>query len=518
VRPEPAVDEPRWRGYTGFAHTGEFPALPVTVELPAIRTDTEARRGRRLGRGPGNPLYRTAWALIANTGGTAVLGFVYWVVVAHLYSRQTLGRASALISALILLSSFTQLNLNNALPRFLPGAGRSSGRLIAYSYGVSSLAALPVAAGFVLLMPRLSAQWRFLTDSRLLALLFVLAALVWGIFALEDAALTGLRRAEVVPVENLAYGIIKLVAVICVARVLPASGIFVSWAVPLFLVIPIVNVLIFRRYVPAEVAVDGGFRVGQVVRFTSVDYLAALSTQAYGSVLPLMVLSILGPAANGSFYIAWTISVGLGLVAGNFGMSLMVEAAAAPHRLHELTRGISARCALVTILGAAVVSAAARPILHIYGAAYAGHAVSLLVLLALGTIPRAAVIITWSLDRIAGRVGRAAITQAALAIIVLAGSEYLIKGFGIDGIGYAWAAGNFVIALVRLPTLVKALRPSPTLRRAAPAAGGSSLAVLVALSSTGGSSRNGQRGRHRAGGIRGPDLPASRRDQVIGQD
>jgi O-antigen/teichoic acid export membrane protein len=239
-----------------------------------------------------------------------------------------------------------------------------------------------------------------------------------------------------------------------------------------------------------------------------------------------MVLSILGPAANGSFYIAWTISVGLGLVAGNFGMSLMVEAAAAPHRLHELTRGISARCALVTILGAAVVSAAARPILHIYGAAYAEHAVSLLVLLALGTIPRAAVIITWSLDRIAGRVGRAAITQAALAIIVLAGSEYLIKGFGIDGIGYAWAAGNFVIAVVRLPTLVNALRksptlrrgPSPTLRRAAPAAGGSSLAVLVALSSTGGSSRNGQRGRHRAGGFSRADLPASRRDQVIGQD
>jgi O-antigen/teichoic acid export membrane protein len=502
VRPQPAVDKSARRGYTAFAHTGEFPALPITLELPAIRAESDARRDRRLGVRSGNPLYRTAWALIVNTGGTTILGFVYWVVVAHLYDRQTLGRASALISALILLSSFTQLNLSNALPRFLPSAGRSSSRLIAYSYGVSSLAALPVAVGFVLLMPRLSAQWQFLTDSRLLELLFVLAALVWGVFALEDAALTGLRRAEVVPVENLVYGVIKLVAVICVAGVLPASGIFVSWTIPLFAIIPIVNVLIFSRYVPTGQVASDSFRVGQVVRFTSVDYLATLSTQAYGSVLPLMVLSVLGPAANGSFYIAWTISVGLGLVAGNFGMSLMVEAAAAPHRLVELTRGISARCALVTILGSVAVSAAARPILHIYGNTYANNAVSLLILLALGVIPRAAVIITWSLDRIAGRVGRAAVTQAALAVIVLAGSRYLIRGFGIDGIGYAWAAGNFVIAVVRLPTLVNALRPSPARRRATPAAGDPTLAVLIALTSVGGTRGRDRRGRHRAGGSR----------------
>jgi len=496
VRTDPAVEIVERRGYNGFAHTGEFPALPVTLELPAIRDDSQLQREPRLGMGSPNPLYRTAWALIANTGGTTALGFVYWVVVAHLYDRQTLGRGSALIAALILLSSLTQLNLSSALPRFLPTAGQSSGRLIAYSYIVSSLAALPVAVGFVLLMPRLSSQWRFLSGSRLLEFLFVLAALVWGIFALEDAALTGLRRAEVVPIENFVYGVIKLVAVICVAGLLPTAGIFASWAVPLLVIIPIVNVLIFRRYLKPGQDAGDGFHFGQVARFTSVDFLATLSTQAYGSVLPLMVLSLLGPAANGSFYIAWTISAGLGLVSANFGMSLMVEAAAAPHRLTELTRGIAARCALVTILGAVVLAAAARPILHIYGASYAAHAALLLVMLALGSIPRAAVIITWSLDRVAGQVGRAAITQAALAVLVLGGSRYLLNYFGIDGVGYAWAAANFMIAAVRLPTLLKALRGSPALQRSGSAASGLPLAQVVNPSV--GSGLRRQSGRHRA--------------------
>jgi O-antigen/teichoic acid export membrane protein len=493
VRIERAVEIFELRGYAGFASSGELPAPPVTLELPAVDFGIEPRTGRRLGSGSGNPLYRTAWALIANTGGTTVLGFGYWVAVAHLYDRQTLGRSSALVSALILLSTLTQLNLSSALPRFLPNAGRSAGRLIAYSYGVSSLVALPVAAGFVFLMPRLFAQWQFLSRSRLLEVLFVLAALVWGIFALEDAALTGLRRAEVVPVENLVYGVMKLVMVIGVAALMPATGIFASWAVPLLIIIPIINLLIFRRYVKSGGEASPGFRMRQVARFASVDYLAALSTQAYAALLPLMVLSVLGPAANGSFYIAWTISFGLSLVATNFGISLMVEAAAAPHRLAELTRGIIARCALVTILGAVVLIAAARPILHIYGAAYAAHAVGLLGILALGAIPRAAVIITWSLDRVAGRVGRAAFTQTVLAILVLAGSRYLLKHFGIDGIGYAWTAGNLVIAIVRLPTLVKAVRHNP----AAAVANRSPVAPASVLRSAG-SHRKTKSGQHRA--------------------
>ncbi|MGO9189503.1 MAG: hypothetical protein ACLP8X_13720, partial [Streptosporangiaceae bacterium] len=130
---------------------------------------TSARLVRNLGEraldGLRSPIYRSGYALLANAAGTTLVGAVFWAVAAHLYSGETLGRSSALIAALILASSLAQLNLHSALPRFLPRAGRSAGRLITYSYGMSSLAALAVGLGFVTILPRLSSNWRFLGDS-----------------------------------------------------------------------------------------------------------------------------------------------------------------------------------------------------------------------------------------------------------------------------------------------------------------------------------------------------------------
>ena len=87
-----------------------------------------------------DPHYRTGYALVANTVGTTAVGFFYWVVAAHLYDRQALGRCSALVSALIVVSALAQLDLPTIMPRFLPQAGRSAGRA-AHSWSLPYLVA-----------------------------------------------------------------------------------------------------------------------------------------------------------------------------------------------------------------------------------------------------------------------------------------------------------------------------------------------------------------------------------------
>jgi O-antigen/teichoic acid export membrane protein len=309
-------------------------------------------------------------------------------------------------------------------------------------------------------MPRLSSEWRFVGDSVPLAVAFVAAAVVWGVFALQDAALLSLRRPVLVPLENTVYGVCKLLMLVGVAWMLPSTGIFISWVVPLVVTIPAVNWLIFHRYLKERdsAVVPSELSAREVVRFASVDYLGSVLSQAYGNMLPLLVLSVLGAAANGSFYIAWTIASGLVLVAANFGTSLLVEGAAAPDRLAELTRGVLARCVLITSVGAAVLILAARPILDIYGSGYAVHAASLLVLLSVGTIPTCLVVVAVSLDRIAGRVGRATLTRLVLTVLVLGGGWLLMRRVGIDGVAFAWGGANLFVALVRSPTIVGAAR------------------------------------------------------------
>jgi O-antigen/teichoic acid export membrane protein len=412
-----------------------------------------------------NPLYHTSYALLVNTVATTAVGMVYWAVAAHFYDQQVVGRSAALVSALLLVSTFAQLNLTTALPRFLPKAGRSAGKFIAYSYGASSCAALIGGLIFVTVLPRLSSQWQFVSDSLPLAIAFVAGAVVWEIFTLQDIVLLSLRRRVLVPIENFVYGISKLLMLVGIVLLLPSTGIFFSWVTPLAVTVPAVNWLIFRRYLKErDPVVPGGLRAREVVRFASVDYIGSVLGQAYGSLLPLLVLSTLGAAANSSFYIAWSIASGLGLVASNFGTSLLVEGSAAPHRLAELTRGVLVRCIIIMSIGAALLGLAARPILDIYGSKYALHASSLLGLLAVGTIPSCIAIVAMSLDRIAGRVGRATLTRLVLTVLVLGGSWLLAKKDGIDGVAFAWAGANLVVALARFPTIVGAIRrrPGPT--------------------------------------------------------
>lgn len=406
-----------------------------------------------------DPLYSTGYALVANTLGTTFLGLIYWVVAAHLYDRQALGRCSALVSALMVVSSVAQLDLANTLPRFLPQIGRSSGRLIAYGYGASSIAAVAIGVVFVTVLPDLSAQWHFLRTSPPLALTFVIAAVVWGIFALEDAALTGLRRAVVVPFENLTYGALKLALLAGIASVLPSTGVFIAWLCPLVIIVPAINWLIFHRYLKlGEAAAAGGLHIREIVRFASIDYVGVLLGQACGYVLPLLVLTVLGAAASGSFFIAWTIAAGLELLTINLAMSLLVAGARVPARLAEATRGTLIRCAFVVIPGAAVLASGAHLILGIFGSAYAADASALLGLLGVATIPVSVIMVAFALDRIASKVGRAAITQLALAVLVLTGSLLLIRKLGIDGVGLAWVGSASLVAVARLPTIVRVIK------------------------------------------------------------
>ena len=118
------------------------------------------------------------------------------------------------------------------------------------------------------------------------------------------------------------------------------------------------------------------------------------------------------------------------------------------------------RCALVTIPGAIVLALGAPFILRIYGSAYAANASTLLGILGTATVPTSVLIIAFALDRVEQRVGRAALSQLALAVLVVAGALLLMRKDGIDGVGLAWLGASVVVAAVRLPTIVRVLRPA----------------------------------------------------------
>src|SRR4029079_10368195 len=88
---------------------------------------------RQLREHVATPVYREGYALVMSAGVAGGLGLVYWVVAARSYSPEDVGVNSAVISTMLLLSSIAQLNLSAGLIRFIPAAGASKRRLLAWA-------------------------------------------------------------------------------------------------------------------------------------------------------------------------------------------------------------------------------------------------------------------------------------------------------------------------------------------------------------------------------------------------
>ena len=452
-----------------------------------------------------DPAYRGSYALVANTVGTSGIGAIFWAVAARLYGPEALGRAAALISALMLVATLSQLNLSSTLMRFLPQMGAMSARrLIIFSYLASSLTAVAGSVIFVTVLPRLNSEWRFIGDSTFLTVLFAVSVVVWEIFTLQDAVLVGLQRAAVVPVENVIYALAKLALLVFAAKLLGSTNILFSWITPLIFLIPVINWLIFRRCLKDRRPHDmvPGLRVRHLARFASVDYAGMICGQIMANSLPLLVISVLGPAAAGSIYIASLITSGVATVGMSFSTGLLVEAAAAPDRLPELTRGALKRGVIIMGPATILLVFGAHFILRIYGGTYIAQTAVLFQLLALSLIPLCIETIAFSLDRIAGKPIRATLSQLAITVLTLGGSWLLFGRLGINAVGVAILVADTAVALVRLPTVLAALRRRPGVI-ARPASAPKQAAVSGSRAPTRSRrlpNRGGYAGRHRTTG------------------
>jgi hypothetical protein len=109
---------------------------------------------------------------------------------------------------------------------------------------------------------------------------------------------------------------------------------------------------------------------------------------------------------------------------------------------------------IVLVLGA-------RLILRVYGGSYIAQTAVLFQLLALTLLPFCIETIAYSLDRIAGKPIRSTLSQFAIAVLTLGGSWLLFGRFGLNAVGIACLGADTAIALVRLPTVLAALRRRP---------------------------------------------------------
>jgi O-antigen/teichoic acid export membrane protein len=408
-------------------------------------------------------LNRSSVALLLNTAVTGIVGFGYWILATHLLPKAVVGVAAALISASTLFSGLGQLNLSSMLMRFLPQAHERSARLIALAYVAAAGVSFTLAIAVIGVTSLSGSRGSPLHLQAWEALAFAACVAANAVFVLEDAALLGIGRSMWIPVENVTFGLLKVLTLFAAAWIGTAYALFISWFLPLLVIIPLLNGIMFTRVLDWPRVSIRGMRPASpearrtIRRYVRGDAGAGIFQQTLIYALPWLVTARLGSRPDALFYSALILTTSIDMVASNLTSALTVEGSRTPDQLAQLVRKTLRRSGVLTGVCVAVVVIAAPVVLAAYGRGYSA-ASDTLRLLALACIPRALCLIYFGVCRVQQQTYISARLQG-LTCAVTFGSALLFAGArGISGVADAVVLGQLVCVVFALPTLSRLVR------------------------------------------------------------
>jgi O-antigen/teichoic acid export membrane protein len=415
--------------------------------------DPPAAKSRRFGPG----LEFNALALMASTAITAVVGLGFWALAARLPAAEV-GRASAVISTATMLSQLAGSNIGLLFSRVLPGAGVRSRKLVLTGYGVSIAISVVLSTGFLLLFPTGE-----LFGSGLEKVLFPLMVVAYCLFALQDWVLTGIRVTKWVPVEQLLFAVLKLGLLVWFAAMALDGAIVWAWALPCAATVLVINPLLLLRTLPRRPpAPEGALPVPprrDLVKIFFGEYATGAVAFVVPMVVPLLVLTQLGPAANAYYALPLLIAEsGLGVLIWNISSSYMVEASHDNRQIGPLMTRTFRLSFLVVGAGTPFLLVFAPWILSILGPDYAEQGTSVLRLMALAIPFMVFSMMFINTSRVQNRMRRVVGTQLMIGTLMIVLTVTLLPIMGVDGAGWAYLIAEASGALVGAVPLYRFMR------------------------------------------------------------
>lgn len=415
------------------------------------------------------PVRRSGLLLLLSAGVTSVLGLVYWLVAARVLDEGALGRGSAMVAAMLLVTSVGTAGLKRGLIRFVPTAGTHAPRLVARVYGFGLVAMFAFGAAVMI--------WAASTNAEITVaaggvgvVLFAAGCAVWGIFVLQDAALVGARRTGVVPVSNTVFSVLKIVALVLLAAGGQAWGLVASWVVPAAVVALGVNLWLFTagfrtRPVALEPEAAATPPTGrELLRFTGAEYSGTLVWHASMHLTPIVIVAQAGAAATAAWYLAYQIAYALFVVSSNVCDALVAESARDGELGRHLRHG--GRLISALLLPAVAITVLAAPwIMGLFGSSYRADAAPVLRFLALAALPNAVTTVLVAVGHVRRRMRTVVWIQVTMAVTTLGATWLLVGRGGISAVAAGWLGAQTITAAVAVwltfagdPGLRKSLR------------------------------------------------------------
>jgi len=400
-----------------------------------------------------DPLRKNSLFIIGTHLVIALVGFLFWVVAARLYTDEEVGLATGLISAMFVLRTLSKLGLDIGLIRFLPEEQDKRDMIntcLTLGGICSAVLAVVFLAGVKLWTPDLG----FVQDNVRYAVFFVVFSVLSSLVVLQSYVFIPLRCTEFTFIQNIIAGL--RLPLLWPLMAIGAFGVFSSWGIAVgvaFLAGVFFTARRQRGYRPMPVVRRRV--VGKMLRFSLGNYAAETLRELPPFVLNLMIINMLGAEMGAYFFVAWTISDVLFMISYGTSYSLLAEASHRPDGLRsDVVR--AARFMFQLLLPAIfVLLVFGGMILGLFGGEYASNGATLLRIYAVSGIPIVFNSIYVTVKRVQRQTKPIMLIYGFVAVLSVGVAYPLLQRYDLVGAGIAWVCSQLVVTAVTGPSLLR---------------------------------------------------------------
>jgi O-antigen/teichoic acid export membrane protein len=389
-------------------------------------------------------LFKNSFYLMINTGVQAALGFIFWIICAHLFSPAEIGIGTALISAMGLISYASALGFNNTFTRFLPNSTNRDNEINTGVLLVIS-AAIIVAFAYVIFIPYTTPALAIIHKNIWYAIGFVVMVALAAINLLTDSIFIAYRGAKFnLFIDGIIMGLTK-VFLPFVFIGLGAYGVFVAAgsAASVAMVASILSLIFYFNYKP-RLHIDLSV-LKNVFHYSFANYIGDLLNIAPTLVLPLIIIDRLGSANAGYYYLALSVANLLNAVGISVATSLFAEGSYGEVALHKLVKRSAIMIAAIMVPAGLVLAFLGPFVLEIFGKSYSQGGAHVIIVLALAAPAVAAYTVGSVILRIKNQL-YSIIAVNVVYFLGVSGLAFFWAGYGITWVAGAWLAGNIIAA------------------------------------------------------------------------
>lgn len=393
-----------------------------------------------------DPLYRNSFFMLINKGTVVVTGFLFWMLAARYYSVNEVGIATALISGSTLIVCFSTFGFEMSLVRFLKSYDKS--RAFYTCLFVVTGAALVISAAYVAIVQYISHDLSFIQQFPY-SIVFIAFTVITAIAAITSNTFLALRDTRYTFIQNVLQ-VVRIPALIPLA-VFGSIGIITADMFG-YLVAYLAVFVIIGRFIPFKPQLDGEF-IKKSFKFSFGNYVSNIMYNAAFLLTPIIILNIEGDAANGIFYIAFSLANFLLQIPMIMSVSFFVEGVYGENIRKSLVKSGKSIAALL-VPGILVVWIFGPDILRLFGDVYVNGA-DLLRLVALSSIAFSVYSLFQPILNIRMRISMLATLNALILVLLTSLSYLFVSMAGITGIGYAMIATFTIVDIVIVIVAIK---------------------------------------------------------------